>query len=269
MTNTIDCLQHTFVDGVRWGICIPGVGALVRRSCYERIGGWDPRFRFMPDFEWWLRAGEAGFVRVPAQGGAWRVHGGSISTGNFDVENVRERLRERLLMLDAIYARADLPADVKATEKEAYGTMMIEMGMLFGQDEIGKPGSRFAVEDRLGEQYSRSAAEGAEESRLWSERQRQYAEQRGTAAEYVNGQLQQTIDALRETVAEQEQYATLLKEQRTQLEAELADAAQARAALAVHEARPRWLRIARELTPPPLRDRAGVALHRARGKIRS
>lgn len=263
-TDTVDCLQHTFVDSVRWAVCIPGVGALVRRACYERIGGWNPDLRYSPDYEWWLRAGDVEFVRVPQPGGAWRTHGGSITMGDFGVGEVRKRLSERFVMLDAIYARTDLSADVRAVEKEAYSTTLIEMGLLLERDGDGGRERRFAVEDRLGELFSHRAAEGVEKSRLWGERQRRYALHRATAAEYENGQLQQAATALREATSERSQQIALLTGEIERLRSEVADAAPARAALAAQEARPRWLRIARELTPPSLRDRAGAALHRAR-----
>lgn len=269
VTDTVECLQHTFVDALRWALCIPGVGTLVRRACYERIGGWDPDFHFVPDYEWWLRAGDVAFIRVPEPGGAWRAHEGSITMGRFDVEDVRARLRERFRMLDAVFAQADLATDVRAVEREAYATTLIEMGLLLNEDGIGDPSRRFAVEDRLVERFSRRAAETLPTARLWSERNARYADQRATAAEYVNGQLQQMLDAQRETVAEREQQAALLTAELERLQTEVADAAAARAAIAKHEARPRWLRVARELTPLPLRDRAGAALHRARKMARS
>ena len=298
-TDTVVCLQHTFVDSLRWSLCIPGVAALMRRSCYERIGGWDPSLRYAPDFDWWLKAGDVEFVLVPEPGGAWRAHGGSITMGDFGLEEVRKRLDERLRMLDRIYARPDLPAQLQAVRREAYATTLIELGSMLawhgrdhGEPSHGEP--RFIVEDRLGQRYSQNAAAGMKDSLLWSERQRRSAdarakaseyesgqleqaavalqataEQRAKTAEYVNGQLQQTVDALRETAEERSRQIALLKVEVERLRTGVADAVQARAVLAAHEARPHWLRIARELTPPPLRDRAGAALHRARRMIRS
>ncbi len=264
VTDTVELISMTFEQTLRSGLCPVGVGALVRRRLYERIGGWDPSHHFYPDYEWWLRAGDVGFVRVAQPGGAWRIHGGSISTGNFAVENLRERLSERLLLLDTLYARSDLSAKAKATEREAYSTMLIEMGVLFDQDRSHESERRFLVEDRLGRRFSRRAGKGFEKGLLWSERQRLYAEHHATTADYENGQLRQTLDALRGTAEERERQATLLTAEIERLRIELADAAQAHTALAAHEARPRWLRIARELTPLTLRDRAGAALHRAR-----
>ncbi len=147
--------------------------------------------------------------------------------------------------------------------------MLIEMGVLFDQDRSLESERRFLIEDKLGRRFSRQAGKGFEKSLLWSERQRLYAEQHATAADYENGQLRQTIDALRVTAEERERQATLLTIEVERLRIEAADAAQARLALAAHQARPPWLRIARELTPPPLRARAGAALHRARRIARS
>jgi glycosyltransferase involved in cell wall biosynthesis len=268
VNDTIELVALNFRETLRSGLCPVGVGALIRRRLYDRIGGWDPNYHFYPDYEWWLRAGDVGFVRVPEPGGAWRMHGGSISTGNFEVRNLLERLRERLLILDNTYSQ-ELVEEIKATEPMAYSTMLIEMGLLFDRGHDSESTRRFVVEDRLGETYSHRAAEGFEKGLLWSERQRQYAEHRGTAAEYVNGQLQQTIEALRETAEERERQVTMLNAEIELLRTEVLEAAPARAALAAHEARPHWLRIARELTPQPLRARVGAALHRTRGKIRS
>lgn len=262
VTDTVHPLQHTLVDSVRWAVCIPGVGALVRRSFYERVGGWDPSFHFSPDYEWWLRAGETRFVRVPQPGGAWRIHGGSITAGRVEIADVRERLRERFAMLDAVYTREDLPAEVQAVEREAYSTMLIEMGLLLDPPGIGSIGHRFAVEDRLGELFSRRAAGILQQGRLWSDRRARYAEHRATAAEYVNGQLQQTADALLQTLEERRRQTTLLAAELVHLREQLTPADPS-------QTRPLWLRVARQLMPPPLRARAGAALHRARGMARS
>jgi glycosyltransferase involved in cell wall biosynthesis len=55
--------------------CQPGVGALFRRSAFEKTGGWNPKLRKIPDFEFWLRVSRMGtFLRVPQTVGEYRVH---------------------------------------------------------------------------------------------------------------------------------------------------------------------------------------------------
>jgi hypothetical protein len=61
-------------------ICPPGPGALFRRSVFERVGGWNPSLRKIPDFEFWLRAARLGpFVRIPQVLAQYRVHEESAS----------------------------------------------------------------------------------------------------------------------------------------------------------------------------------------------
>lgn len=61
-------------------VCAPGVGALFRREVFDATGGWDPRRRQVPDFEFWLRVAEGGdFLRVPACLSEYRIHEGSAS----------------------------------------------------------------------------------------------------------------------------------------------------------------------------------------------
>ncbi len=237
--DEIRVLEHTFVDAVRWSLCIPGVGPLMRRRCYERIGGWDPRYRFTADFEWWLRAGNAKFVRVPEALGAWRSHDGSITAHRPDFANVRERLGERFVMLDRIFERDDLPPEIQAVRGEAYSTMLTEFGQIIAADHELSADCRFAVEDRVGRRLSRRSDEATRESLIWYAHTVRFLEHRAEAAEYQNAQLEAALAALRETSS-------------------------IRAATERRAARPVWLGVARSLTPAPLRPRVGALVHRLR-----
>lgn len=58
--------------------CLPGPGALFRRDAFERAGGWNPDYRQMPDYDFWLRLGMLGrFVHVRRVLAGFRVHPGS------------------------------------------------------------------------------------------------------------------------------------------------------------------------------------------------
>jgi hypothetical protein len=245
VTDRIRAMQHTLVDALRFSLCYPGVGALVRRRCYERIGGWDPRYRYAPDFEWWLRAGDARFVAVPEPLGAWRVHGGSITMNDFGVADVRARLSERFVMLDEIFARDDLPPEVRAAEKEAWGTMLIEMGVLIDQEGLSRTDRRFAIEDRLMPERSELAEKAHDEARLWDIRLRELAEQRVALTTHENAQLKATVDVLRLRTREQDDLIAQLRRDRP-------------------AGRPLWLKAARRLVPMSLRPRVGAAFHRLR-----
>lgn len=58
--------------------CLPGPGALFRREALQRAGGWNPDYRQMPDYDFWLRLGMLGrFVHVRSVLAGFRVHSGS------------------------------------------------------------------------------------------------------------------------------------------------------------------------------------------------
>lgn len=261
--------QHTFAHALRWAVCLPGVGALVRRRLYERIGGWDPSYRYCPDFEWWLRAGEAKFVRVPEVLGLWRMHGGSISASGLGLESVRERLR----LLDQVYAREDLPAALREVESEAYAATLIQSATVLDPG-LGGPDRRFALEDRLGP--------------LWSEGQRREGEIHALGLEAVIKEQRRRLDLLASiaeersgTMAALDEAGTLRETRVGELEADLAasraELAASRAELAEARGqledclegrrRPSWLKLARRLTPPGLRPRVGAAVHRLRRRM--
>jgi glycosyltransferase involved in cell wall biosynthesis len=57
--------DYSYVDMVRWFMCMPGPGAVFRRRLVECAGDWDPSNHYCPDFEWFLRAGLCGpFLHV-------------------------------------------------------------------------------------------------------------------------------------------------------------------------------------------------------------
>lgn len=150
--DTITPGPHTAAHALAWASCMPGAGVLVRRRLYERIGGWDPTYRFSPDYEWWLRAGEAAFRHVPEPLAVWRAHDGSISVAGLTVDTIYERLR----LLDELFAREDLPEDVRAVRHAAYASTLVQCALFLPDNGIGAKDSRYDVRDALGEVISTS-----------------------------------------------------------------------------------------------------------------
>jgi glycosyltransferase involved in cell wall biosynthesis len=74
--------------------CLVGPGGIFRLSVAKEIGGWDESYRFVPDFDFWLRLSDYGdFVRIPKNLAQWRTHRESISVGSRGLEMSRERIR--------------------------------------------------------------------------------------------------------------------------------------------------------------------------------
>lgn len=272
--DTIDPGPHDFVSSLRWGLCFPGVGVLVRRRLYERIGGWDPRYRTCPDWEWWLRARDARFVRVPEVLGAWRAHPGATSISHDPLEGLRERTR----LLDELFADPELPAEARAARNEIYATTLILQALTLEGRELGTTGRRFVVEDRIGPLFSDSGSREVEEDRLRLSQARRTADAALDATRRAAEERRLTIAVLQQTVEQ-------AQERIAGLEAELAArppvapaAAPAAAAGAADDAasaavtapvvRPPWLRVGRRLTPARLRHPLGVLVHRVRAAVR-
>lgn len=99
---------------VRDFVVAPGPGALFRRKAWERAGGWNPRYRQMPDYDFWLRMGLQGtFLRIPEVLAAFRVHSSSITYSRTD----RDRADEPITIIDRFYE--DPPASVAADAPRA------------------------------------------------------------------------------------------------------------------------------------------------------
>ena len=75
---------------------IPHQATFVKRSLFDRVGGFDPRYRFAMDYDMWLRLGR---VAEPAQIDrhwvAFRRHAGSLTTA-FYSKSQREGFRVRM-----------------------------------------------------------------------------------------------------------------------------------------------------------------------------
>lgn len=134
--TTLDYDYRTLIEQMH---CIPGPGAFFRRSA---LGGEPPRnpaFKFTSDYDLWLRLGLTGpLVRIPAPLATWREHP-DASTLKF--RNL-EMARNRIDTIRAFFARADLPADVRAMRPLALSAAYDRAAALARYDRR-IPGRRF------------------------------------------------------------------------------------------------------------------------------
>lgn len=74
--------------------CIPGPGAIFRRDAALEIGGRNPEYRFVGDYEFWLRLSLLGpSKRIPHFLALWRFHDSSISTKYRNSDMASEHLK--------------------------------------------------------------------------------------------------------------------------------------------------------------------------------
>jgi glycosyltransferase involved in cell wall biosynthesis len=109
--------------------CPPGPGAFFRRSAFDKAGTWNPQFKQMLDYEYWLRLGMHGrFVRIPQVLAAYRVHPGSQS---FAASHQQIRPREPIAIVESYFANPALPAEIRGAERQALGTAHLLAAQLY------------------------------------------------------------------------------------------------------------------------------------------
>ena len=107
--------------------CPTGPGALFHRSVLGKVGGWDPRLRQIPDWEFILRASLCGEILHHARPLAhFRVHEASQT---FQAPRLR-RTEEYDLALMTFFARDGLPTDLARHKHRAFASAMIHNARL-------------------------------------------------------------------------------------------------------------------------------------------
>ena len=65
---------------IEQGRCLPGPGAIFRASSAKEIAGRDPQWKYMGDYDFWLRLSSLGdFKRIPKVLASWRSHSNSLT----------------------------------------------------------------------------------------------------------------------------------------------------------------------------------------------
>jgi len=74
--------------------CLIGPGGVFRTKAAQDIGGWNPKFRFVPDYDFWLRMlRHGGYIHIPSVLANWRSHNKSISVSSKGLEMANERIQ--------------------------------------------------------------------------------------------------------------------------------------------------------------------------------
>ncbi len=89
--------------------CIPGPGVFFKRSSYEKAGPWNPKYRQMPDYEFWLRLGITGdFLHIPEVLANFRIHNESQT---FSIPSVN-KAEEPVNVLNDFFSVNEIPAEI-------------------------------------------------------------------------------------------------------------------------------------------------------------
>lgn len=115
----IDTFEYSYLDMLRWHHCFPGPATLFRKEIARALGGRDPQFRFVGDYDFWLRAGlSTRFARIPRTLATFRQHSGSASSSQ-----TNERMaEEHLTLVRKIFSLPGVTPEMRKYRAEAYGS---------------------------------------------------------------------------------------------------------------------------------------------------
>lgn len=127
--QTIRTHEYAYVDMLRWHHCVPGPGTFFRREVIERPEGRDPQFRYVADFDFWLRAGLRGpFRRIPEILATFRLHTDGATSAGKGAQMAEEHTR----LVKKIFGLPGLPESVRAVRREAFSSAYYIAGCVYG-----------------------------------------------------------------------------------------------------------------------------------------
>lgn len=120
--------EYSFKDMVRLHVCFASVGSMFRSSVMKDIGYRDPQFKWVSDFDFWLRYGlEGPMVRVRKELACFRRHMGQISGANSDA-----RAADHINLMRKFFGMKKVPAEIQAVKPEAMCWAQLVAGSISG-----------------------------------------------------------------------------------------------------------------------------------------
>jgi glycosyltransferase involved in cell wall biosynthesis len=112
--------------------CLPGPGAVIRRNVLHSIGGRDLSFRFVSDFDLWIRATFYGpMIHLPYKLAYWRLH-----TSNFTNYSKRRQMAdERILLIDRFFSDPQERVRSGAFRHTAYAAAHLAASAIIGKED--------------------------------------------------------------------------------------------------------------------------------------
>lgn len=91
--RTVTLPAFSYKDMLTKVSCPIGPGAFFKQKAYASAGAWNPAFRQMPDYDFWLRMGlQGGIIHLPHVLAAFRIHEGSQTFAVTSIERANESI---------------------------------------------------------------------------------------------------------------------------------------------------------------------------------
>ena len=129
LMQIITTCDYDYVNMLRWHHCVPGPGTFFRREVVEKTKGRDTEFRYVADFDFWLRAGLLGpFARIPERLATFRVHSDSASVSHQGTEMAEEHIH----LVNKLFSQTGLPDTMLKIKRDAYSSAYYIAGCVCG-----------------------------------------------------------------------------------------------------------------------------------------
>lgn len=115
--ENITAPDFDYIHMVRYFACLVGPGAFIRRRALEQVGDRDPDFKYMSDFDHWLRIGLHGRMgHISSPMATFRVHSDSATVAKKGPGMGDECIR----LVNKYYVLPGLPDEVRSMRREAF-----------------------------------------------------------------------------------------------------------------------------------------------------
>jgi glycosyltransferase involved in cell wall biosynthesis len=114
--------------------CVPGPGTFFRQSVVRKLSGRDPQFRYVADFDFWLRAGLIGpFARVAKTLATFRMHPDNATTTGRGASMALEHVR----LVKKIYSLPNISREALQVKRETFGSAYFLAATFCDDDAVG------------------------------------------------------------------------------------------------------------------------------------
>lgn len=115
----IHTFEYSYFNMLRWHHCMPGPGTFFRKEVVQALNGRDPQFRYVSDFDFWLRAGLiTEFARIPKTLATFRMHPGSASSSQTN----EHMAQEHVALVEKFFALPNLTDAIRKYRRESYSS---------------------------------------------------------------------------------------------------------------------------------------------------
>lgn len=114
--EAIMVLEYPYHNMLRYHHCPIGPGAMFRRDAIDAGVRRDGQWRFVSDYEFWLKVGLHGrMVRLPQTLATWRTHAGGASTALAN----KSMAEEHINVVKDYFKRPDVPPEAQVVKRES------------------------------------------------------------------------------------------------------------------------------------------------------